>query len=167
MAETHRQTPVTRPTEHARNPERQDVVVTGKTLKKDEGTISVTYNPGPGDPKNSEIFGKKVKAGEAVDVPARYADKVAGNPYLSTDGKKDYVAPVADPDDEQEEASFEDNVARERTQEYLEGRRNLPNSPPGEAERVARAQEQAAELRAAAESDDAEKPRRGRPPKDS
>ncbi|WP_291869654.1 hypothetical protein [Bradyrhizobium sp.] len=172
MAET-RKGPVkpgvtpTRPPITTQSSEKQEVVVTGTPVKKDDGTISVTYNPGPGDPKKSEIFGQKVVAGEAVDVPARYADKIAGNPYLSTDGKKDYVAPAAAEPEEIEDVTFDENVARERSREYLEGRTQFANSPPGEAERIARAQEAAAELKAAQDDEDSDKPRRGRPPKAS
>jgi hypothetical protein len=142
----------------------QDVVVQGRPMQ-DEGTVKVTYNPGPGDPQESEIFGKKVKAGEAVDVPAKHAHKIAGNPYLSTGGKKDMATPQNDPAPI-EELSFEEELARERSVEYLEGRA-LPPQPPGEADRLARAQAAAAELKASVESDDRDTPRRGRPPKDA
>lgn len=156
MAQTH--------TAPVKAGEKQDVVVAGKPLNTANGTISVTYNPGPGDPRHSEIFGKKVKAGEAVDIPARYADKVAGNPYLSTDGKKEYVPPAGQEPEEQEEATFEENVARERSKEYLQGRTHFANSPPGEADRVSRAIQAAAELQDAQDDPDADddKPRRGR-----
>jgi hypothetical protein len=140
----------------------QDVVVRGKPVQGDNGTIKVTYNPGPGDPQETEIFGKKVKAGEAADIPAKHAHKIAGNPYLSTEGKKDMATPQNEPAPI-EELSFEQELARERSTEYLEGRA-LPPSPPGEADRLARAMEAAAELKAAVESDDTDKPRRGRPP---
>lgn len=132
--------------------------------KKD--TIQVFYTPGPGDPKHSEIFGKRVKAGEAVEVPAKFAAKVAGNPYLSTENKE-YVGPEVDEPEDDEEITFEEHVARERSKEYLEGRTQFANSPPGEADRVARAQQAAAELKAAVNDPDADpdKPRRGRPPK--
>lgn len=134
--------------------DKQEVVVTGNAVAKDEGTISVTYNPGPGDPKESEIFGKKVKAGQAVDVPAEYAHKVRGNPYLSMKGEKPDSKQEAKQPEPQEEASFEDNLARERSEEYLSGRPLFANTAPGEAERVARAQEAAAELKAAVEDED-------------
>jgi hypothetical protein len=140
----------------------QDVVVHGKPVQDENGTVKVTYNPGPGDPQETEIFGKKVKAGEAADIPAKHAHKIAGNPYLSTEGKKDMAAPQSEPEPI-EELSFEEELARERSTEYLEGR-TLPPSPPGEADRLARAMEAAAELKASVESDDADKPRRGRPP---
>lgn len=129
---------------------------------KDNGMISVTYNPGPGDPEETEVFGKKVTAGEPFDVPAKHADKVRGNPYLLMKGEKAPEHKAEEPE-EQEPASFEDNVVRERTEEYLQGRTAFATAPPGEAERVARAQEQAAEMRAAHESDDVDKPKRGRP----
>jgi hypothetical protein len=141
----------------------QDVVVRGKAVQGDNGTIKVTYNPGSGDPQETEIFGKKVKAGEPADIPAKHAHKIAGNPYLSTEGKKDMATPQSEPAPI-EELSFEPELARERSVEYLEGQ-SLPPSPPGEAERLARARETAAELKASVESDDADKPRRGRPPK--
>ena len=149
---------------------KQDVVVSGKPMVKDEGTISVTYNPGPGDPKTTEVFGKQVKAGEAVDIPARYADKVRGNPYLSVPGEKTYGddKPKEQKPEEQEEATFEENLARERSEEYLTGRPQFAASPPGEAERVARAQEQARELQEAVEDEtdkDKGKPRGGRAPR--
>lgn len=146
--------------------EKQEVVVTGNALAKDDGTISVTYNPGPGDPDETEIFGKKVYAGESVDIPAKHADKVKGNPYLSMKGEKADKALTAPEPVEQEVASFDQNVARERSQEYLEGQTYFANSQPGEAERVARAQQMATELKAAQEDANTDKPRRGRPPKD-
>lgn len=135
----------------------QDVVVRGKPVQNDTGTVSVTYNPGPGDPEHTEVFGKKVKAGESVDVPAKHADKIAGNPYLSTGGKKDMAAPQAKPEPI-EELSFEEELARERSTEYLEGQA-MPPQPPGEADRLARAIQAAAELKASVESDDADRPR--------
>ena len=67
MAETRTAPPVT-------TGAKQDVVVSGKPVAKDEGTISVTYNPGPGDPKTTEVFGKQMKAGESVDIPAQPGD---------------------------------------------------------------------------------------------
>jgi hypothetical protein len=143
----------------------QDVIVQGKPVQDDQGTVKVTYNPGPGDPQETEIFGKKVKAGEAADIPARHAHKIAGNPYLSTEGKKDMATPQNEPTPI-EELSFEEELARERSVEYLEGRA-LPPQPPGEADRLARAQAAAAELKASVESDDRDTPRRGRPPKDA
>jgi hypothetical protein len=135
----------------------QDVVVRGKPVQNDTGTVSVTYNPGPGDPEHTEVFGKKVKAGESVDVPAKHADKIAGNPYLSTGGKKDMATPSSDPEPI-EELSFEEELARERSTEYLEGQA-MPPQPPGEADRLARAIQAAAELKASVESDDTDKPK--------
>lgn len=144
--------------------DKQDVVVTGKAVAKDDGTIAVTYNPGPGDPDETEIFGKKVSAGESVDVPAKHADKIKGNPYLSMKGENaDKKLEQAKPEPI-EETSFEENVASERSKEYLEGQTYFANSQPGEAERVARAQQLAAELKAAQNDADTDKPRRGRPP---
>jgi hypothetical protein len=145
--------------------EKQEVVVTGNPLAKDDGTIAVVYNPGPGDPDQTEVFGKKVFAGESVDVPAKHAEKIRGNPYLSVKGEKPDNKLTAPEPEEQEEATFDDNVARERSAEYLEGQVQFANSMPGEADRVARAQQMAAELKEAQESDDTDKPRRGRPPK--
>lgn len=135
----------------------QDVIVQGKPVQNDTGTVSVTYNPGPGDPEHTEVFGKKVKAGESVDVPAKHADKIAGNPYLSTGGKKDAAPAQAEPAPI-EEKSFEEELARERSTEYLEGQA-MPPQPPGEADRLARAIQAAAELKASVESDDADMPR--------
>lgn len=138
--------------------------------KKDE-TISVIYNPGPGDPEETEVFGKKMVAGEAVEVPAKHADKVRGNPTLSLEGETTYgddKREEAEPE-EIEETTFEDNVIRERSKEYLENR-TYTNNAPGEAERVARAQQAVAELKAARDSDDADPPAKrkpGRPRKDA
>lgn len=144
--------------------EKQDMVVTGHAMK-DDGNISVTYNPGPGDPDETEVFGQKVYAGESIDIPAKHADKVRGNPYLSMKGEK-AEAKSAAKIEEQPVANFDQNVARERSAEYLEGRTQFANSQPGEAERVARAQELATELKAAQEDADSDRPRRGRPPKE-
>jgi hypothetical protein len=124
-------------------------------------TISVTYNPGPGDPDETEVFGKKVVAGEAVDIDARHAHKVAGNPYLSADGDEKKVPEEREPE-EIEETTFDENVANERAKEYLDNPRQFASLAPGEAERIARAQQAAAELKAAQESDDKDKPKRGR-----
>ncbi len=148
--------------EPVRTGEKQDVVVTGKPLTDKQGTIKVTYNPGPGDPDETEIFGKKAKKGEAVEVPAKHADKVRGNRHLSLDGEKPFAAEEANVKPvEQKEASFEQNLARERSEEYLQDR-TLPAAPPGEAERVARAQAAARALQEATESEDKDKPRTGR-----
>lgn len=147
--------------------EKKDVVVSGKTLEKNDGTISVTYRPGPGDKNVTEVFGHKLKAGESTDIPARYADKVRGNPYLQMGGEKSFGddKPKDEKPEPQEEVTFEQNVARERSAEYLEGRPFFA-APPGDAERVARAQEQARELQAATDDEDKDKdkPRRGRKP---
>jgi hypothetical protein len=70
------------------------------------------------------VFGKKVVAGEAVEVPAKHADKARGNPTLSVEGETTYgddKREEAEPE-EIEETTFEDNVIREREKEYLEGR---------------------------------------------
>lgn len=127
-------------------------------------TISVTYRPGPGDPQNVEAYGQYFTADEAVDMPAKHKDKILGNPYFEMKGEK-RQDPRQEKPEEQEVATFEDNLLRERTEEYLENRQYTA-SAPGEADRVARAQEQVAEMREAQESEDGDKPRRGRPPKD-
>lgn len=129
-------------------------------------TISATYRPGPGDPDQTEAFGMTFEAGEAVDVPAQHAGKIRGNPYFAVKGEKTYGDDMVDAESEdQDEASFEDNVVRERSEEYLSGKPMFTTALPGDAERVARAQEAAREMQESAESDDADKPRRGRPPK--
>lgn len=127
-------------------------------------TISVTYRPGPGDPSEVEAYGQYFTADETIDIPAKHKDKILGNPYFEMKGEKKQEHRQVKPE-EQEVATFEDNLLRERTEEYLENRQ-FTSSAPGDAERVARAQEQVAEMREAQESDDTDKPRRGRPPKD-
>ncbi len=131
------------------------------TSQTDTGPANVTYRPGPGDPQETEAYGKKFKAGESLEVPGQFVDKAKGNPYFDVAGDKAGSQPEAEEPVEQDEATFEENLARERSKEYLEGRTHFA-SPPGEADRLARAQEQAAELRAAQEDEndkDPEKPR--------
>lgn len=120
--------------------------------------ISVTYRPGEGDPEETEVFGVKMKAGKSVEIPGKYREKAMGNPYLQVAGAKSFGDSKAEQEEpeEQEVATFDQNLARERTEEYLSGLPLTTNSP-GEADRVARAQEQAAELRAAVESDETDK----------
>jgi hypothetical protein len=162
-------TPAADPAYNPAQPETRKTPIDNPPDGKKPETVNVVYNPTPGDPDETEVFGKKMVAGEAVEVPARYADKARGNPTLSVEGETTYgddKREEAEPE-EIEETSFEDNVIREREKEYLEGR-TYTNNAPGEAERVARAQQAVAELKAARESDDADKPRkRGRPRKDT
>lgn len=162
MAET-RKTPVADPAYNPANPlTRQQMLDNTPT-----GTISVTYTPLPGDPDTTEAYGRTFNEGEAVKLPAHMRAKVEGNPSFSIDGKKSLVREEADKEEpeEQEPATFEENLARERAQEYLQDTRSFPNLSPGDADRVARAQEQARELQEAVNSEDNDKPRRGRPPK--
>jgi hypothetical protein len=163
------ETPADDPAYNPARPEtRKTPVDNPPSGRKADEEIKVTYNPLPGDPDETDAFGRKFKAGEAVKLPARFADKVRGNPSFSVAGEKTHgdERREADEPEEQEPATFEENLARERSAEYLEGQHRYTTAAPGDAERVARAQEQARELQSAVE-DEPDKPRRGpgRPPK--
>jgi len=163
--------PAADPAYNPARPETRKTPIDNPPDGKKDDTIKVVYNPTPGDPEETEVFGKKMVAGEAVEIPAKHADKARGNPTLSVEGETTYgddQREAAEPE-EIEEPSFEDNVIREREKEYLTGR-TYTNNAPGEAERVARAQQAVAELKAARESDDADPPAKrkpGRPRKDA
>lgn len=161
MAETRR-TPAADPAYNPANPGTRQTPIDNTP----SGTISVVYKPLPGDPETTEAYGRTFNAGEAVKLPAHMRAKVEGNPSFLVDGKENpLVEELTKEPEEQEEASFVDNLARERAEEYLGDRPMFTNSSPGDAERVARAQEQARELQEAANDPDTDKPRRGRPPK--
>lgn len=160
MAETHTQKP--RPTGRAiQTPTRY--INTFGTSQTDTEPAEITYRPGPGEPKEIVAYGKTFKAGQSIEVDGRYVDKARGNPSFQIEGEKSFGddKPKDQEPEQQPEASFEENLARERSEEYLQGRTHFA-SPPGEADRLARAQEAAAELKAAQDEEDdkdLEKPR--------
>jgi hypothetical protein len=163
-------TPAADPAYNPAQPETRKTPIDNPPDGKKDDTVKVVYNPTPGDPDETTIFGKKAVAGEAVELPAKYADKARGNPTLSVEGEKTFGDDEREQEEpeEIEEMTFEENVLRERSKEYLEGH-TMTSNAPGEAERVARAQQQVAEMRAAQESDDTDKPAKrkpGRPRKD-
>ena len=127
-------------------------------------TISVTYHPGLSDPHGVSAYGAYFTAGEAVDIAAKFKAKVLGNPHFEMKGEKRFERQQPDPG-QQGSATFEENLLRERSEEYL-ANRQFTASEPGDAERVARAHEQVAEMRASQESDEKDKPRRTRQAKD-
>lgn len=140
------------------------------TDQTDTEAAEVTYRGGPGEPKVVEAYGTTFRVGESKLVSGKFVDKAKGNPFFGVKGEKTYGDEQIEAEAEeveQEEASFEDNVARERREEYLETA-NVGSNFPGDADRVQRAREQAIELQAAKDDDeDSDKParRRGRPPK--
>lgn len=120
-----------------------------KSQEKAPETISVKYRPLPGDPKKAEVFGQTFVAGESVDLHGKYAAKVRGNPAFEVSGEKSHGDDFADKRavevEEQEDASFEDNVERETKKEY--GTTDLD-----QVERIRRANESnQSRLRTAAE----------------
>lgn len=138
------------------------------TDQTDTEAAEITYRGGPGEPKEIEAYGTTFRVGESKLVAGRFVDKAKGNPFFGVDGQKSFGDEQIEGEaiEEQPEASFEDNLARERSKEYLENP-GVAAGPPGDADRLARARQAAAELQDAKEDDDKDEApvRRGRPPK--
>lgn len=123
------------------------------TEKQEQKGVRATYRPGRGEPKTAEVFGRKVRAGETIDLPAEFANKARGNPHFSVEGEKTFgddrqEAPAPEP---QEEASFVENQRAAHLEEYR-------TTDPQQVDRIRRAREHSQELAAAKASPDRDEP---------
>ncbi len=89
------------------------------------GALMVTYHPGLGDPSAVEAYGKRFKAGEAIEVDPQFYAKIWGNPYFSIKGQESYgdegrKRSSADHivEDEDDNLTFDENVIANRMEEY-------------------------------------------------
>lgn len=91
----------------------------------DNGKLSVTYHPAPGDQQTVEAYGTTFKAGEAKEVRPELRNKIAGNPMFSIEGEKTFgdeqrekAEREAKVEDEEDNLTFDDNVLANRMEEY-------------------------------------------------
>lgn len=123
------------------------------TEKQEQAGVRATYRPGRGEPKTAEVFGRKIRAGETIDLPEEFANKARGNPNFKIEGEASFGddrqdAPEPVP---QNEASFEENQRAAHREEY-------GTDDPQQVDRLRRARETSLELAAAKASPDRDEP---------
>lgn len=123
------------------------------TEKQEEKGVRATYRPARGEPKTAEVYGRKVRVGETIDLPAAFANKARGNPNFKIEGEASFGDDRADAltPEPQEEASFDENQRAAHLQEY-------GTDDPQQIDRIRRAREQSQELSSAKASPDRDEP---------
>ena len=118
MAQT-RATPAADPAYNPANPATRKTTIDNPP----DGKLMVTYHPGLGDPRTVEAFGRRFKAGEAIEVEPEFRNKIWGNPYFSIKGEDTYgdenrQRGAAEVEDEEDNLTFDENVLANRMEEY-------------------------------------------------
>lgn len=100
-------------------------VVTRQTQPEPTKTGLVTYQPGPGDPETTVVFGKTFPAGKSVQIDdPRHYDKLSKNPQFSSGERKAAAEQTPDKnaetlDKQREKAGEEARKARENANAAL------------------------------------------------